>query len=184
MQSGTVANQVTTYALRPEVLSRLNTACMTCAFLGGSVGSWLGARAYARSGMLRVYALLASLCTLAQARHRFHPRRAVVPASRGNAEEIPSLSETQIPLRWFGRLADLVGGRESSARRHRPPACLARSRAPCSARGFGRPAGRLTGAPVCGTLGAKTQDRGEEDAPSFRVYPEGNFRLLEGHEAP
>jgi hypothetical protein len=45
---------------------------------------------YARSGVLRVYAPLASLCTLALARHRFHPRRAVVPAITGNAEEIPS----------------------------------------------------------------------------------------------
>jgi hypothetical protein len=27
---------------------------------------------------------------LALARHRFHPRRAVVPAITGNAEEIPS----------------------------------------------------------------------------------------------
>jgi hypothetical protein len=90
MQSGMVAKQVRTYALIPEVLRRLNTACMTCAFLGGSMGSWLGARAYARSGVLRVYALLASLCTLALARHRFHPRHAVVPASMGNAEEIPS----------------------------------------------------------------------------------------------
>jgi hypothetical protein len=85
-----VANQVRIYPLGPEDLSRLNTACMTCAFLGGSMGSCLGARAYARSGVLRVYAPLASLCMLALARHRFHPRRAVVPAITGNAEEIPS----------------------------------------------------------------------------------------------
>ena len=45
MQSGMVANQVRIYALRPEARSRLNTAYMTCAYLGGSMGSWLGARA-------------------------------------------------------------------------------------------------------------------------------------------
>jgi predicted MFS family arabinose efflux permease len=69
MQSGMVANQVRNYALRPEARSRLNTAYMTCAYLGGSVGSWLGARAYAQFGWLGVCAVLALCAALALAGH-------------------------------------------------------------------------------------------------------------------
>jgi predicted MFS family arabinose efflux permease len=69
MQSGMVANQVRIYALRPEVRSRLNTAYMTCAYLGGSVGSWLGTRAYAYFGWLGVCTVLALLAAAALARH-------------------------------------------------------------------------------------------------------------------
>ncbi|CAL9643699.1 putative transporter [Streptomyces sp. enrichment culture] len=50
MQSGMVANTVRIQALRAEVRSRLTTAYMTCAYLGGAAGSWLGTRAYARFG--------------------------------------------------------------------------------------------------------------------------------------
>jgi hypothetical protein len=53
VQGGQVADQARSFALRPEARSpqpaarsRLNTGYMTCAFLGGSAGSWLGARAY------------------------------------------------------------------------------------------------------------------------------------------
>ncbi|MEV5691952.1 MFS transporter [Micromonospora globbae] len=69
MQSGMVANQVRNYALRPDARSRVNTAYMTCAYLGGSAGSWLGARAYAHVGWLGVCGLLALLAALALARH-------------------------------------------------------------------------------------------------------------------
>jgi predicted MFS family arabinose efflux permease len=65
MQSGMVANQSRVYALRPEARSRLNTAYMTCAYLGGSAGSWLGVRAYGRAGWHGVCALLALLSVLA-----------------------------------------------------------------------------------------------------------------------
>lgn len=50
MQSGQVANQGRIFALRPDERARLNTAYMTCAFLGGSAGSWLGVRAYSAFG--------------------------------------------------------------------------------------------------------------------------------------
>lgn len=76
MQSGMVANQVRIYTLRPEVLSRLNTAYMSCAFLGGSAGSWLGTRAYSFFGWTGVCALVAILCLLAVVRHGFYLRRA------------------------------------------------------------------------------------------------------------
>lgn len=65
MQSGMVANQVRIFALRTDARSRINTAYMTCAFLGGSAGSWLGARAYADIGWLAVCGLVALLGALA-----------------------------------------------------------------------------------------------------------------------
>ncbi|MFI2204304.1 MFS transporter [Streptomyces sp. NPDC020192] len=69
MQSGMVANQVRIYALGADVRSRLNTAYMTCAYLGGSLGSWLGARAYAGWGWPGVCALTAVLTALGLVRH-------------------------------------------------------------------------------------------------------------------
>ncbi|MFD1932441.1 MFS transporter [Nonomuraea mangrovi] len=74
MQSGMIANQVRIFALRPEARSRLNTAYMTCAFLGGGLGSWLAARAFTRLGWQGVCALIAALATLALARHLLHRR--------------------------------------------------------------------------------------------------------------
>ncbi|MFI5795045.1 MFS transporter [Streptomyces sp. NPDC051677] len=59
VQCGQVANQARIFALRPEARSRLNTGYMTCAFLGGSAGSWLGTRAYAALGWGAVCALIA-----------------------------------------------------------------------------------------------------------------------------
>ncbi len=65
VQSGQVANQARIFALRPEARSRLNTAYMTCSFLGGSGGSWLGVRAYAWLGWTAVCALVAGAACLA-----------------------------------------------------------------------------------------------------------------------
>lgn len=61
MQSGMVANQVRIFALSSEARSRLNTAYMTCAFIGGAAGSSLGALAYATWGWAGVCALVAVL---------------------------------------------------------------------------------------------------------------------------
>ncbi|MGI5460406.1 MFS transporter [Streptomyces sp. CA-249302] len=69
MQSGMVANQVRIYALADDVRSRLNTAYMTCGYLGGTAGSWLGARAYARFGWSGVCALVGALTAVALVRH-------------------------------------------------------------------------------------------------------------------
>jgi predicted MFS family arabinose efflux permease len=71
MQSGMVANQVRIYALGADVRSRLNTAYMTCVYLGGTAGSWLGARAYALFGWTGVCALVAGLTAVALTRHGF-----------------------------------------------------------------------------------------------------------------
>ncbi|WP_051927095.1 MFS transporter [Streptomyces durhamensis] len=69
MQSGMVANQVRVYALAADVRSRLNTAYMTCAYLGGGLGSWLGTRAYAGHGWSGVCALVAVSAGLGLVRH-------------------------------------------------------------------------------------------------------------------
>ena len=66
MQAGTIANQVRNYGLRPELRARLTTAFMTCSYLGGTVGSWLGARVYAGVGWWGVCALV-GLAALAAA---------------------------------------------------------------------------------------------------------------------
>jgi predicted MFS family arabinose efflux permease len=78
MQSGMVANQVRIWALRPEARSRLNTAYMVCAFLGGGFGSWAATRAYTHVGWPGVSALVALLAGLGLARHllrRSRPQR-------------------------------------------------------------------------------------------------------------
>ncbi|MEU8308369.1 MFS transporter [Actinomadura sp. NPDC048955] len=94
MQSGMIANQARIFALRPDARSRINTAYMTCAFLGGSTGSWLGARACTRFGWTAVCALVALLACVALARHLSHrPGRPARPGPRGNAQaKAPSRS--------------------------------------------------------------------------------------------
>ncbi|WP_018681253.1 MFS transporter [Actinokineospora enzanensis] len=86
VQSGQVANQARIFKLRPEVRSRLNTAYMTCAFLGGTAGSWLGVRAYVWLGWGGVCGLVAILAAVAftahvlwQARATAAPQLATVP---------------------------------------------------------------------------------------------------------
>jgi predicted MFS family arabinose efflux permease len=43
VQSGHVANQAWIYSLAPDMRSRLNSVYMTCYFIGGSLGTFLGA---------------------------------------------------------------------------------------------------------------------------------------------
>lgn len=69
LQSGTLANVSRVYALRPDSRGRLTTAYMTCAYLGGTAGSWLGVRAYTAFGWPAVCAFIALLATGALARH-------------------------------------------------------------------------------------------------------------------
>ncbi|MDQ0908692.1 putative MFS family arabinose efflux permease [Streptomyces canus] len=80
MQSGQVANQARIFALRPEARARLNTAYMTCAFLGGSAGSWLGVRAYSAFGWNGVCGLVALLAGLALLRHVLRSREVTAAA--------------------------------------------------------------------------------------------------------
>lgn len=69
VQCGQAANQARIFALRPEVRSRLNTAYMTCAFLGGSAGSWIGVKAYVLGGWAAVCGAIAVAAVVALARH-------------------------------------------------------------------------------------------------------------------
>lgn len=89
MQSGMVANQARVYALRPDARSRLNTAYMTCAYLGGSAGSWLGVRVYSQAGWRGVCALVALLAALALVRHPVALSMSSSP-SRRRSENSPS----------------------------------------------------------------------------------------------
>ncbi|MCG6494428.1 MFS transporter [Kitasatospora sp. A2-31] len=86
MQCGMVANQARVQALGREAHGRLRTAYMTCAYLGGSAGSWLGARIWTQAGWWAVCALLALLAVLALTHHlvsRKHPRPAQVTGTAG-----------------------------------------------------------------------------------------------------
>ncbi|NUT26399.1 MAG: MFS transporter [Streptomyces sp.] len=94
MQCGMVANQVRIYGIDARARSRLNTAYMTCAYLGGTVGSWLGAHAYGRFGWTGVCVLVAALTGVAPARRlsgrfRSFPARPA-PASSKRAGWSPS----------------------------------------------------------------------------------------------
>ena len=69
MQSGMVANQARILSLRPEARGRVNTAYMTCAYLGGSLGSWAGTLVYSHLGWPGVCALLGGLAVSGLCRH-------------------------------------------------------------------------------------------------------------------
>ncbi|MBB4779865.1 MFS transporter [Streptomyces rapamycinicus] len=103
MQCGMVANQARVYALRPDARSRLNTAYMTCAYLGGSAGSWLGVRAWGRAGWWGVCALVALLTVLALVRHPpaiRRPRRSLsVPAQAPCRDTAPTPPDPPLAAR-------------------------------------------------------------------------------------
>jgi predicted MFS family arabinose efflux permease len=75
MQSGMAANKARVYALPADARGRLNTAFMTCAYAGGSAGSWLGLRAWSQADWPGVCALTALLALLALAGHLLAVRR-------------------------------------------------------------------------------------------------------------
>lgn len=84
LQSSQVANQARIFALQAGARSRLNTAYMTCSFLGGAVGSWLGVQAYLRAGWPGVCGLLAGVSAVALAWHLAGlPRRHRATAGNG-----------------------------------------------------------------------------------------------------
>lgn len=82
MQCGMVAGQARAYAVRPDAPGRVKTAYMTCGYLGGSAGSWLGVRVWGRAGWWGVCALLALLAAVALGRHLSTVRRAGRQARR------------------------------------------------------------------------------------------------------
>lgn len=74
VQCGQIANQTRIFALPGDRRGRLNTAYMTCAFLGGTLGSWLGVQAYVHLGWLGVCALVAALAGIGLAAHLVRSR--------------------------------------------------------------------------------------------------------------
>ncbi|MFE3499546.1 MFS transporter [Kitasatospora sp. NPDC059146] len=81
VQCSQVANQARIFALNPAARSRLNTAYMTCSFLGGSAGSWLGIRVHARYGWPGVCALIALAAAVALAARLRRPGRTDTPST-------------------------------------------------------------------------------------------------------
>ncbi|OKI21125.1 hypothetical protein A6A25_37005 [Saccharothrix sp. CB00851] len=69
VQSNQVANQHRVFALDRARRSGLNSAYMTCTFLGGAVGSWLGVLAQSHFGWWAVCALVACAGLTAGVRH-------------------------------------------------------------------------------------------------------------------
>jgi hypothetical protein len=49
-QSAHISNQSRIFAIRPEARSRMNTAYMVAAFVGGAAGSYVGAWGWGRAG--------------------------------------------------------------------------------------------------------------------------------------
>jgi predicted MFS family arabinose efflux permease len=93
MQSSMLANHTRVLALRADARSRLNTALMTCVYLAGAAGSWLGLRAFAAAGWSGVSGLAAALVALgllvhvtsrARSRSRRHPRERARPRGSGS----------------------------------------------------------------------------------------------------
>jgi predicted MFS family arabinose efflux permease len=81
VQSGHVANQAWIYSLAPAMRSRLNSVYMTCYFVGGALGTFLGALGWQLLGWWGVcgFALLAIASGLA-VYARNYPRGAAAPA--------------------------------------------------------------------------------------------------------
>ena len=65
---------------------------MTCTFLGGSLGSWLGVRAYSEFGWSGIAGLTALASAAALTRHLAHRRSAARPAATQTA---PPAAATQ-----------------------------------------------------------------------------------------
>jgi predicted MFS family arabinose efflux permease len=85
VQCNQVANQSRIFVLLPGARSRLNTAYMTCAFLGGTVGSWLGVQVYDLFGWGAVAGLIAVAALAALGRHLVHRSRPGTPAPAASA---------------------------------------------------------------------------------------------------
>jgi hypothetical protein len=96
VQGGQVANQSRIFALRGA--ARRNTAYMTCAFLGGSVGSWLGVRAYSEFGWGGIAGLTALASAAALTRHLAHRRSAgAAPASQAQETSAAAADQVSCP---------------------------------------------------------------------------------------
>lgn len=80
VQIALVSNQHLIYGLHPEYKSRLNTLFMTTMFVGGALGSWLGAYAWQHTGWWGV-SVLGGVLPLASVGLSLAQRRAGRPAT-------------------------------------------------------------------------------------------------------
>ena len=81
MQCGMVANVARYYAVRPDARNRMQSAYMTCAYLGGTAGSLLGTLAYASVGWFGVAVVVALAPAPALVLH-LRPGRIAAPRRR------------------------------------------------------------------------------------------------------
>ncbi|MCW2906087.1 MAG: transporter [Actinomycetia bacterium] len=95
VQSGQVANQARIFGLPGSARARRNTAYMTCTFLGGSAGSWIGIRAYSEFGWGGIAGLTALASAAALTRHLAH-RRSASTAPASQAEEAGAAAADQV----------------------------------------------------------------------------------------
>ena len=65
VQSGHVSNQTRIYGIDPNARSGLSMVCMVCYFVGGGLGSWLGALCWHFGGWLGVCSFGVAILTIA-----------------------------------------------------------------------------------------------------------------------
>lgn len=98
VQCGQVANQARIFGLPGAARARRNTAYMTCTFLGGSAGSWLGVRAYSEFGWGGIAGLTALASATALTRHLAHRRStAAAPVSKSPEPAHPAADRVSCP---------------------------------------------------------------------------------------
>jgi predicted MFS family arabinose efflux permease len=108
MQSGATANVTRIYALGSDRRGRLSTAYMTCAFLGSSAGSWLGAELCAELGWPAVCAFVAVTAAIPLARQRGRVNLLCGTTAIGTSSTRNSGSTS--PGTWTSTLAGAVSG--------------------------------------------------------------------------
>jgi hypothetical protein len=80
VQSGHVSNQTRIYSIDPSARSRLNMVYMFCYFIGGALGSYLGAWCWHVAGWWGVCGFGTMALVLAIAAEFTYGRRVVVPS--------------------------------------------------------------------------------------------------------
>jgi predicted MFS family arabinose efflux permease len=76
VQSGHVSNQTRIYGIDPSARSRLNMVYMSCYFVGGGLGSYLGAVSWHAAGWWGVCGFASAILLLAIAAEALYARRA------------------------------------------------------------------------------------------------------------
>jgi predicted MFS family arabinose efflux permease len=109
VQCGQVANQARIFGLPGAARARRNTAYMTCTFLGGSAGSWLGVRAYSEFGWGGIAGLTALASAAALTRHLAHRRSAARPAAAQMAAAQMAAAQTAVTQTAAVRTAHETG---------------------------------------------------------------------------